>query len=101
MNNFNSCQKILTYQESLMYYLEENHPIFCELMLSRIFPIRTSYYIILPTEESLKQLKLVNFDIDVKKVYRLSFYEWIFPQSILMTSPYQNYNQKYKQEQQL
>lgn len=103
MNNFNSCQKILTYpKESLMYYLEENHPIFCELIRIANYQgffsdMQFRITLFLPTEESLKQLKLENFDIDAaKKFIDYHSMNGYFPQSILMTSPYQELQSKIK-----
>ena len=102
-NQINSCSKeFIPPNDSLMYYLEDEHPTFTKLIkmanyVGLFSDLQFRGTLFLPTEESLEKLNLGNFDINSsKKLIDYHLMEGFYPKSILMTSPYQQLQTKIK-----
>jgi uncharacterized surface protein with fasciclin (FAS1) repeats len=80
---------------SLMYYLQKKHPKFTQIVtmanyIGKFSDLQFRGTLFLPKEESIDENILGNFDINTsRKFIEYHLMSGFFPQSILMTSPYQ------------
>ena len=102
-NRINSCiKKFEPEKDTLMYYLEENNPIFSSIikMANYIGVFSDRQFrgtLFLPSEESLKELDLGNLDINTcRKLIEYHYMEGFYPKNILLTSPFQQLQTKIK-----
>ena len=82
-------------KSSLMYYLEQKHPKFTQIVKmanysGKLSDLQFRGTLFLPKEESIDENTLKNFDINTsRKFVEYHLMTGFFPQSVLMTSPYQ------------
>lgn len=98
-SSFNRADSCLTeYQPdktSLMYYLQKKHPKFTQIvtmanLIGKFSDLQFRGTLFLPKEESIDEKMLANFDINTsRKFVDYHLMAGFFPQSVLMTSPYQ------------
>jgi len=95
-NRADSCMKEYEIDKSsLMFYLKQNHPKFTQIVsmanyIGKFSDLQFRGTLFLPKEESIDEKDLQNFDINTsRKFIEYHLMSGFFPQSILMTSPYQ------------
>lgn len=102
-NQINSCSKNFKPEEdTLMFYLEENHPIFTKIVKMANYvgifsDLKFRGTLFLPSEESLNDLDIGKMDISsCRKLIEYHYMEGFFPKTILLTSPFQQLQTKIK-----
>lgn len=102
-NQINSCsQEFNPPENSLMYYLQENNPIFTKIVKMANYvgifsDLQFRGTLFLPKEESLEELDIGNMDINsCRKFIEYHYMEGFYPKTILLTSPYQQLQTKIK-----
>lgn len=102
-NQINSCNKKFTPEENtLMYYLQENNPLFSEIVkmanyVGVLSDLQSRFTLFLPREESLQQLDIGNMDINSsRKLVEYHLMDGFYPKNVLLTSPYQQLQSKIK-----
>lgn len=95
-NRTDSCLKEYSPDKtSLMFYLQKKHPKFTQIVtmanyIGKFSDLQFRGTLFLPKEESIEEEMLANFDINTsRKFIEYHLMTGFFPQSILMTSPYQ------------